>query len=101
MYVDTFDSAPGTVAQVRASAQELIRFTKRAGVTLLLVGHVTKEGTLAGPRVLEPMVHAAPYFEGHTGPQVRILRPVKNRSGATAAIGVYEMTRAGPHERSN
>src|SRR3546814_20989729 len=67
MYVDTFDSAPGTVAQVRASAQELIRFTKRAGVTLLLVGHVTKEGTLAGPRVLEHMVDAVRSEERRVG----------------------------------
>src|SRR3546814_6286526 len=101
MYVDTFDSAPGTVAQVRASAQELIRFTKRAGVTLLLVGHVTKEGTLAGPRVLEHMVDAVLYFEGDRGHQFRILRAVKNRFGATDEIGVFEMTGAGLGEVSN
>src|SRR5690606_22825744 len=101
MYVDTFDSAPGTVAQVRASAQELIRFTKRLGITLLLVGHVTKEGTLAGPRVLEHMVDAVLYFEGDRGHQFRILRAVKNRFGATDEIGVFEMTGSGLGEVTN
>src|SRR3546814_10190446 len=101
MYVDTFDSAPGTVAQVRASAQELIRFTKRAGVTLLLVGHVTKEGTLAGTRVLEHMVDAVLYFEGDRGHQFRLLRAVKNRFGATDEIGGFEMNGAGLGEVSN
>jgi len=101
MYVDTFDSAPGTVAQVRASAQELIRFTKRLGITLLLVGHVTKEGTIAGPRVLEHMVDAVLYFEGDRGHEFRILRGVKNRFGATDEIGVFEMTGAGLAEVTN
>src|SRR3546814_19331562 len=92
MYVDTFDSAPGTVAQVRASAQELIRFTKRAGVTLLLVGHVTKEGTLAGPRVLEHMVDAVLYFAGDRGHPFPILRAVKNPFGATDQTRAFEIT---------
>ena len=91
MYVDTLDSAPGTVAQVRASAQELIRLAKRKGLTVILVGHVTKEGLIAGPRVLEHMVDTVLYFEGERGHQFRILRAVKNRFGPTDEIGVFEM----------
>lgn len=95
MYLDSLDSAPGTVAQVRACAQELIRHAKKNGFTLLLVGHVTKEGAIAGPRVLEHMVDAVLYFEGERGHQFRILRAVKNRFGPTDEIGVFEMTDAG------
>ncbi len=94
MYLDTLDSAPGTVGQVRAAAQELIRLAKRVGFTLVLVGHVTKEGTIAGPRVLEHMVDTVLYFEGERGHQFRILRAVKNRFGPTDEIGVFEMTDA-------
>ncbi len=101
MYVDTLESAPGTVAQVRASAQELIRVAKRRGVVLLLVGHVTKEGTIAGPRVLEHMVDTVLYFEGERGHQFRILRAVKNRFGPTDEIGVFEMTDGGLAEVTN
>ncbi|WP_448205111.1 DNA repair protein RadA [Azospirillum sp. sgz302134] len=101
MYVDNLDSAPGTVAQVRASAQELIRAAKRRGVVLLLVGHVTKEGMIAGPRVLEHMVDTVLYFEGERGHQFRILRAVKNRFGATDEIGVFEMTDVGLGEVAN
>ncbi len=101
MYVDTLDSAPGTVAQVRASAQELIRVAKRRGVVLLLVGHVTKEGMIAGPRVLEHMVDTVLYFEGERGHQFRILRAVKNRFGPTDEIGVFEMGDAGLSEVAN
>jgi DNA repair protein RadA/Sms len=92
MYVDTLESAPGTVAQVRSSAQELIRLAKTRGFTLFLVGHVTKEGVLAGPRVLEHMVDTVLYFEGERGHPFRILRAVKNRFGPTDEIGVFEMT---------
>ena len=95
MYIDSLDSAPGTVSQVRASAQELIRLAKRRGIAVLLVGHVTKEGAIAGPRVLEHMVDTVLYFEGERGHQFRILRGVKNRFGATDEIGVFEMTEAG------
>jgi len=95
MYIDNLDSAPGTVAQVRASAAELIRVAKRRGFTLLLVGHVTKEGLIAGPRVLEHMVDTVLYFEGERGHQFRILRAVKNRYGPTDEIGVFEMTDGG------
>jgi DNA repair protein RadA/Sms len=101
MYVDTLDSAPGTVAQVRASAQELIRVAKTNGITLLLVGHVTKDGAIAGPRVLEHMVDTVLYFEGDRGHQFRILRTVKNRFGATDEIGIFEMTDKGLSEVAN
>jgi DNA repair protein RadA/Sms len=95
MYLDALDSAPGTVAQVRACAAELIRVAKRRGFVLLLVGHVTKDGQIAGPRVLEHMVDAVLYFEGERGHPFRILRAVKNRFGATDEIGVFEMTDRG------
>jgi DNA repair protein RadA/Sms len=101
MFVDSLDSAPGTVAQVRASAQELIRVAKRRGIVLMLVGHVTKEGMIAGPRVLEHMVDTVLYFEGDRGHQFRILRAVKNRFGATDEIGVFEMTDTGLAEVAN
>jgi len=101
MYLDTLDSAPGTVSQVRASAQELIRLAKARGFTVILVGHVTKEGTIAGPRVLEHMVDTVLYFEGERGHQFRILRAVKNRYGPTDEIGVFEMTDAGLAEVPN
>jgi DNA repair protein RadA/Sms len=101
LYLDTLESAPGTVAQVRASAQELIRLAKQRGFVLFLVGHVTKEGTIAGPRVLEHMVDTVLYFEGERGHQFRILRAVKNRFGATDEIGVFEMTDGGLKEVVN
>ncbi len=101
MYVDTLDSAPGTVSQVRASAQELIKLAKRRGFALFLVGHVTKEGVIAGPRVLEHMVDTVLYFEGERGHHFRILRAVKNRFGPTDEIGVFEMTDRGLSEVSN
>lgn len=101
MYVDTIDSAPGTVAQVRSSAQELIRVAKRRDIALILVGHVTKEGTIAGPRVLEHMVDTVLYLEGERGHQFRILRAVKNRFGPTDEIGVFEMQEKGLEEVHN
>jgi DNA repair protein RadA/Sms len=101
MYVDVLDSAPGTVAQVRAASQEFIRLAKRRNITLLLVGHVTKEGTLAGPRVLEHMVDTVLYLEGERGHHFRILRGVKNRFGPTDEIGVFEMTEQGLMEVPN
>jgi DNA repair protein RadA/Sms len=101
MYADTLESAPGTVAQVRTCAHEMIRLAKRRGFTLFLVGHVTKEGTLAGPRVMEHMVDTVLYFEGERGHPFRILRAVKNRFGATDEIGVFEMTDAGLMEVAN
>ena len=101
MFVDTLDSAPGTVSQVRAAAQELIRLAKRRGFSLLLVGHVTKDGAIAGPKVLEHMVDTVLYFEGDRGHRFRILRAVKNRYGPTDEIGVFEMTDTGLAEVAN
>jgi DNA repair protein RadA/Sms len=101
MFVDSLESAPGSVAQVRASAQELIRLAKRRGFTVLLVGHVTKDGAIAGPRVLEHMVDTVLYFEGERGHQFRLLRAIKNRYGPTDEIGVFEMTDAGLMEVAN
>ena len=101
LWLDALDSAPGTVAQVRSCAAELIRLAKSRGFALVLIGHVTKEGTLAGPRVLEHMVDATLYFEGDRGHQFRILRATKNRFGATDEIGVFEMTEAGLVEVPN
>ncbi len=91
MFVDMIDSAPGTVSQVRACSNELIKFAKRRNITLMLVGHVTKEGQIAGPRVMEHMVDTVLYFEGDRGHPYRILRSVKNRFGATDEIGVFNM----------
>lgn len=101
MYVDTVDSAPGTVTQVRTAAQELIRSAKKRGVCLFLVGHVTKDGQIAGPRVLEHMVDTVLYFEGDRGHHFRILRTVKNRFGPTDEIGVFEMAQVGLTEVAN
>src|SRR6202030_2480486 len=101
MYLDTLDSAPGTVSQVRGAAQELIALAKRRGFVVVLVGHVTKEGLIAGPRVLEHMVDTVLYFEGERGHQFRILRAVKNRYGATDEIGVFEMSDRGLAEVPN
>lgn len=101
MYKEQLDSAPGSVSQVRACAQDLIRLAKKQGITVVLVGHVTKEGALAGPRVLEHMVDSVLYFEGERGHPFRILRGVKNRFGATDEIGVFEMTQKGLQEVSN
>ncbi|MGE5268333.1 MAG: DNA repair protein RadA [Thiohalocapsa sp.] len=101
MYLDTLDSAPGTVSQVRGAAQELIALAKRQGLVVVLVGHVTKEGLIAGPRVLEHMVDTVLYFEGERGHQFRILRAVKNRYGATDEIGVFEMSDRGLVEVPN
>ncbi len=101
MWVDSVDSAPGSVAQVRAAAHELTTFAKRHGISVVLVGHVTKEGQIAGPRVVEHMVDTVLYFEGERGLQFRILRAVKNRFGPADEIGVFEMTGAGLAEVAN
>jgi len=101
MWSDVLESAPGTVSQVRACAQELVRYAKRSGATVLLVGHVTKEGQIAGPRVVEHMVDTVLYFEGERGHQFRILRATKNRFGPTDEIGVFEMTGEGLSEVAN
>jgi len=101
MYIDNLDAAPGTVSQVRASSHELIKLAKKRGMTIFLVGHVTKDGQIAGPRVLEHMVDTVLYFEGERGHPFRILRAVKNRFGGTDEIGVFEMGDAGLKEVSN
>ena len=101
MFIDSLESAPGTVTQVRTSAQELIRLAKRLGFTIILVGHVTKDGQIAGPRVMEHMVDTVLYFEGERSHQFRILRAVKNRFGPTDEIGVFEMTDRGLMEVNN
>ncbi|MBB5519924.1 DNA repair protein RadA [Amphiplicatus metriothermophilus] len=95
LWSDALPAAPGTVTQVRACAQELVRFAKTSGAVMLLVGHVTKDGQIAGPRVVEHMVDAVLYFESEPGRDFRILRAVKNRFGAAHEIGVFEMTGAG------
>ncbi len=101
MWVDSLDAAPGTVSQVRATAQALIQFAKRSGSAMVLVGHVTKEGQIAGPKVIEHMVDTVLYFEGDQGHPFRILRAVKNRFGATDEIGVFEMVAKGLKEVTN
>jgi len=101
LWSDQLAAAPGTVAQVRACAQELVRFAKKRNTTIILVGHVTKDGQIAGPRVVEHMVDAVLYFEGERSHQFRILRAVKNRFGPTDEIGVFEMADAGLQEVKN
>jgi DNA repair protein RadA/Sms len=101
LYTETLQSAPGSVAQVRESAAQLVRFAKQSGVAMFLVGHVTKEGTLAGPRVLEHMVDTVLYFEGDPGDRYRILRAIKNRFGAVNELGVFAMTGNGLKEVRN
>src|SRR3569833_599803 len=101
LWTDRVESAPGTVTQVRTSAQALPRFAKKSGAAVVLVGHVTKDGQIAGPRVVEHMVDAVLYFEGDASHTFRILRGVKNRYGATDEIGVFEMTTLGLSEVAN
>jgi DNA repair protein RadA/Sms len=95
LYTEVLQSAPGSVAQVRESAAQLVRFAKQTGTALFLVGHVTKEGTLAGPRVLEHMVDTVLYFEGDPGGRYRVIRAIKNRFGAVNELGVFAMTDKG------
>ena len=101
MWADNVEAAPGSVSQVRAAAHELTSFAKRKGISVVLVGHVTKEGQIAGPRVVEHMVDTVLYFEGERGHQFRILRAVKNRFGPADEIGVFEMTGGGLEEVGN
>ncbi len=101
LWSDALPAAPGTVTQVRACAHELVRFAKSSGSVVLLVGHVTKDGQIAGPRVVEHMVDAVMYFESEQGRDFRILRAVKNRFGAAHEIGVFEMTSKGLAEVAN
>jgi DNA repair protein RadA/Sms len=101
LWTDSLDAAPGTVSQVRAATQALIRAAKTSGSALLLVGHVTKDGQIAGPKVVEHMVDTVLYFEGDRGQTFRILRAIKNRFGATDEIGVFEMAGSGLREVTN
>jgi DNA repair protein RadA/Sms len=101
LWADQLDGAPGTVGQVRAATQSLVRYAKTAGAALLLVGHVTKDGQIAGPKVIEHMVDTVLYFEGDRGHPFRILRAVKNRFGPTDEIGVFEMAGSGLREVAN
>ncbi len=101
MYCDTSDSAPGSVGQVRESTNLLMQIAKGLGITVFIVGHVTKEGVVAGPRVLEHMVDTVLYFEGERSESYRIIRAVKNRFGATNEIGVFEMCQEGLREVLN
>ena len=101
MWADNVESAPGSVSQVRAASHELTAFAKRTGTSVILVGHVTKDGQIAGPRVVEHMVDTVLYFEGERGHQFRILRSVKNRFGPADEIGVFEMTGQGLAEVTN
>ncbi len=101
LYTEHLQSAPGSVAQVRESAAQLVRFAKQTNTTIFLVGHVTKEGALAGPRVLEHMVDTVLYFEGDPGNRYRVLRAVKNRYGAVNELGVFAMTDKGLKGVSN
>ena len=101
IYSEALQSAPGSVAQVRECAAQLTRFAKQTGTTVILVGHVTKEGTLAGPRVLEHMVDTVLYFEGDSNSSFRLIRAFKNRFGAVNELGVFAMTEKGLREVSN
>jgi DNA repair protein RadA/Sms len=101
IYTEALQSAPGAVAQVRESAAQLVRFAKQTGTALFLVGHVTKEGTLAGPRVLEHMVDTVLYFEGDPGERYRMIRAIKNRFGAVNELGIFAMTEEGLKTVSN
>ena len=101
MHSDMIEGAPGTVSQVRASAHELVRFAKERGTALVLVGHVTKDGNIAGPRVLEHMVDTVLGFEGERSHQYRILRAIKNRFGGTDEIGVFSMEAEGLSQVAN
>ncbi|MCK5384466.1 MAG: DNA repair protein RadA [Alphaproteobacteria bacterium] len=101
MFVDSIDSAPGTVTQVRTSAQEIIRMAKSRGIAVVFIGHVTKDGQIAGPRILEHLVDTVLYFEGDRSHHFRILRAVKNRFGPTDEIGVFEMAERGLIEVAN
>lgn len=101
IYTEELQSAPGSVAQVRESAAQLVRFAKQTGTALFIVGHVTKDGQLAGPRVLEHMVDTVLYFEGDSGSRYRVIRAFKNRFGAVNELGVFAMTELGLREVSN
>src|SRR3990170_7540009 len=101
LWSEGVEAAPGTITQLRGCASALISHAKGSGATVVLVGHVTKDGQIAGPKVIEHMVDTVLYFEGQSGHQFRILRAVKNRFGPTDEIGVFEMRHDGLHEVEN
>lgn len=101
IYTDQLQSAPGSVGQVRESAAQLVRFAKQTGISIFLVGHVTKDGSLAGPRVLEHMVDTVLYFEGESDSRFRVIRAIKNRFGAVNELGIFSMGERGLKEVSN
>ncbi len=101
MFSDALQSAPGAVGQLRESASQLVRFAKQTGTAVFLVGHVTKQGTIAGPRVLEHMVDTVLYFENDAGSRYRVIRAVKNRFGAVNELGVFAMDEQGLREVRN
>jgi DNA repair protein RadA/Sms len=101
LWTSALDAAPGTIAQVRTATHDLVRYAKASGTAVILVGHVTKDGQIAGPKAVEHLVDAVLYFEGERGHHFRILRAVKNRFGATDEIGVFEMTGSGLEEVRN
>ncbi|MDZ7841392.1 MAG: DNA repair protein RadA [Gammaproteobacteria bacterium] len=101
LYTELVQSAPGSVTQVRETAAQLVRFAKQTGTTVIIVGHVTKEGAIAGPRVLEHMVDTVLYFEGDRSSRFRLVRAIKNRFGAVNELGVFAMTEEGLKEVSN
>jgi DNA repair protein RadA/Sms len=101
LWTGALEAAPGTIAQVRTASFDLVRYAKASGAALLLVGHVTKDGQIAGPKAVEHLVDAVLYFEGERGHHFRVLRAVKNRFGPTDEIGVFEMTGAGLAQVAN
>jgi DNA repair protein RadA/Sms len=101
LWTSSLDAAPGTIAQVRTATHDLVRYAKASGTAVIFVGHVTKDGQIAGPKAVEHLVDAVLYFEGERGHHFRILRAVKNRFGATDEIGVFEMTGTGLEEVRN
>ena len=101
VYTEAVNSSPGAVGQLREASARLVRFAKHSGTAVFLIGHVTKEGAIAGPRVLEHMVDTVLYFESEVGSRYRIVRAVKNRFGAANEIGVFAMTEEGLREVRN
>lgn len=101
VYSDALESAPGSISQVRECASSLLKFAKQSGTPVLLIGHITKEGSIAGPKILEHIVDAVLQFEGDQHYMYRVLRGIKNRFGSTAELGIYEMNQSGLREVSN
>jgi DNA repair protein RadA/Sms len=95
LYTDTIESSPGSVSQVRETAASLLRYAKTTGTPIILIGHITKDGSIAGPKVLEHIVDVVLQFEGDNNYLYRILRSAKNRFGSTSELGIFEMQNAG------